>query len=48
MMCKSKHFFRDTEYLIYEKEDSIEIGKVYINKNTLEWLAPFIILFESA
>lgn len=28
MMCKSKHFFRDTEYFIYEKENSIEIGKV--------------------
>ncbi|CAD8156948.1 unnamed protein product [Paramecium pentaurelia] len=27
MMCKSKHFFRDTEYFIYEKENSIQIGK---------------------
>ncbi|CAD8071883.1 unnamed protein product [Paramecium sonneborni] len=27
MLCKSKHFFRDTEYLIYEQENSIQIGK---------------------
>ncbi|CAD8147567.1 unnamed protein product [Paramecium octaurelia] len=27
MMCKSKHFFRDTEYFIYEQENSIQIGK---------------------
>ncbi|CAD8065218.1 unnamed protein product [Paramecium sonneborni] len=27
MMCKSKHFFRDTEYLIYKQENCIQIGK---------------------
>lgn len=30
MMCKSKHFFRDTEYYIYVSKNSVLIGKVLV------------------